>query len=547
MYIDALHNKKAEVVQFIVRENGERKIETHPVDHHFYIEDPRGSYRSMWGHPLKKITPSTSTEKRKLLNQFTGRKWESDINPIMRLIEQKYKNSETPKLNVAFFDIETDFDLVHGYSDPADAFNPITSVAVYLQWCKTMVCLAVPPKTMTRERADQIAEEVGNTIIFDREADMLDAFIDLVDDADVVSGWNSEAYDIPYIVHRIVRLLGKQETRRLSPFNEMVAKRTFERGGKELNTYDFPGKLHLDYMQLYKKYTYEEKHSYSLNSIAEIELDDKKVEYDGSLHQLYNYDFKKFLEYNIQDTMLLDRLDAKLQYIDLCNTIAHANHVLIATTMGAVAMIDQAIVVEAHDNGVIVPDNNRSEVDSRAAGGWVATPKTGLHKWIGSADLTSLYPSVIRAFNMSPETIVGQLDLSETYREIDTWIGAAASHTYGNWWNDRFCPLEMERFHSRDYSTKMKLKLESGETYDVTGSELNDLIFHSGQPWCISANGTVFNHSKQGIIPTLLTKWFRERKQLQGTSKKWIKLGAGIELDAELASKVAEILNAKKK
>lgn len=520
MYVDALLDRKNEVVHFVTRINGKRQIETHQIDHHFYVEDPRGTYRSIWGHPLKRMNPSTSSEKRKLLAQIPSDKvWESDINAIMRTIETQYKNSEAPKLHVAFFDIETAFDTTHGYSDPADALNNITSIAVYLQWAQTMVCLAIPPATMTYEEACEVAGMVGDTIVFKTESEMLNAFIDLVEDADVLSGWNSTAYDIPYTINRIIRVLGKNETRRLSVFGQLPIRRTFEIGGREQNTYEIPGKLHLDYMDLYRKYTYEEKQSYALNAIAEIELGEQKVEYDGSLHQLYNYDFKKFLEYNIKDTMLLEKLDRKLQYIDLCNAIAHANHVLVPTTMGTVAMIDQAVLIEAHENGMIVPDNKSSTKESRAAGGWVAKPKRGLHTWVGSSDLNSLYPSVIRALNMSPETIVGQVDLSETYMAIAKWEKAAPANTFAKWWNDRFYPLEMEHYIADDDNYQLTLKLETGEDLTITGHELQKLVKESGQPWCISANGTIFRTDKVGVIPGLLSRWYRERKELQAQMK----------------------------
>lgn len=339
----------------------------------------------------------------------------------------------------------------------------------------------------------------------------------VIEDADILSGWNSEAYDIPYVVNRIKKILGRHEARKLCLWDQEPKVREFERGGKTAQTYDLIGRVHVDYMQIYKKYNYEERHSYALNAIAETELGESKIAYDGTLDELYNDDFKKFLEYNIQDTRLLDRLDKKLQFIDLANSIAHATCVLIQTTMGAVAVTDQAVLVEAHGRGEVCPDKKRGhdETATRAAGGWVANPRKGLHRWIASTDMKSLYPSVIRTFNMSPETIVGQIRLDRTNQAIADWEKKGGKYTFASWWNDRFNVLEMEDFYNQDIANKLILDMEDGSEFEVTGKELYDLIFGSGMPWCVSANGTIFKTDTDGVIPSLLTRWYNERKVLQ--------------------------------
>lgn len=515
--MDALHFRKEEMIRVVERVKGERIYRDYKTDWHFYVSDPNGNHKSIYGNSVKKMTPSTHGERLKLVKQSGSQTWESDMNPVFRALTNEYPSGNAPDLHVAFFDIETDFCQERGYAEPGDPFLPITSIAVYLQWIEQMVCFAVPPKTLTWDEAQEIAQQVGpEVILFKTEKEMLKAFIDIIDDADVLSGWNSEAYDIPFTINRIIRTLGKMETRKLCLWGEAPKARTFDRGGKEEPTYDLIGRVHLDYMQLYKKYNYEERHSYALNAIAEYELGDKKVEYEGTLDQLYNNDFKKFLQYNIQDTKLLDDLDKKLQFIDLASAIAHANCVLLPTTMGAVATIDNAVVIEAHERGLVCPNkrDNRA-TDIRAAGGWVAQPKIGLHQWIGSSDLNSLYPSVIRALNMSPETIVGQLNQSSTLHAIDDFESAAKKNTFAMWWNDRFCPLEMDKFFENNNHEKMTLNFEDGNNYEVTGAELRKIVFASGQPWNISANGTIFRTDFEGVIPGLLTRWYSERKQLQ--------------------------------
>lgn len=521
MYIDALFKRggDAEVIKIVERVNGKRVYREFQPDYHFFVNDPRGSYKSIYGDPVKKIAPRTFSEKQKLTKTISGnvKKWETDVDPIFRCIEQNYQHIDAPKPNVAFFDIETSFDKEEGWSEASDANNYITSISIHLQWIDEIICLALPPETISWEEAEEIAAIVGNVVLFKTEGDMLQAFMDVIEDADVLSGWNSEAYDIPYVVNRIKKVLGKHEAKRLCLWEQDPKVREFERGGKVQNTYDLIGRVHVDYLQLYKKYNYEERHSYALNAIADIELGETKIQYDGTLDELYNDDFKKFLEYNIQDTRLLDRLDKKLDFIGLANSIAHANCVLIQTTMGAVAVTDQAVLVEAHSRNMVCPDKKHTKDENavRAAGGWVATPKKGFHRWIASTDMKSLYPSVIRALNMSPETIVGQIRLDRTNEEIKIWEAKGSKYTFASWWNDRFNVVEMDDFYEQDIGTKLTLDMEDGQSFEVTGKELYDLIFGSGQPWLISANGTIFRTDVDGVIPGLLTRWYNERKVLQ--------------------------------
>ena len=158
-----------------------------------------------------------------------------------------------------------------------------------------------------------LVEGFENVFICETEADMLKQFLNLIEDVDVLSGWNSEGYDLPYMINRVSKVLSKDDTRRFCLWKQLPKKRTFERYGREQETYDLVGRVHLDSLELYRKYTYEERHSYRLDAIGEHELGETKTVYEGSLDQLYNQDFRKFIEYNRQDVALLDKLDKKLK------------------------------------------------------------------------------------------------------------------------------------------------------------------------------------------------------------------------------------------
>jgi len=417
-----------------------------------------------------------------------------------------------------------------GYATPEEAFMPITAISIKLQWLDALVCFAIPPKTLSMEEAQTAVAEFDNVMLFEKESVMLDAFLTLIEDADVLSGWNSEGYDIPYTVNRITKVLSKNDTRRLCLWDKLPKKREYEKYGKTAVTYDLVGRVHLDSLELYRKYTYEERHTYRLDAIGEYELDERKVAYEGTLDQLYNNDFKKFVEYSLQDTALLDNLDKKLKFIDLANSLAHENTVLLQTTMGAVAVTEMAIINEAHRRGMIVPNRvKRGDEPSQAAGAYVAYPKKGIHEWIGSLDINSLYPSIIRALNMSPETIVGQIRQDATNKKIEDHINAAKRNTFASAWEGMFGSLEYDDVMNQDAGSELTIDWINGDSDSLSAAQIYELIFNSNQPWMLSANGTIFTYEKEGVIPGLLKRWYAERKELQAKLKDARKAGNTIQ------------------
>jgi DNA polymerase elongation subunit (family B) len=293
----------------------------------------------------------------------------------------------------------------------------------------------------------------------------------------------------------------------------------FERFGAEQLTFDLLGRVHLDYMQLYRKYTYEERHSYSLDAIGEYEEVGSKVAYEGTLDQLYNKDFPKFIDYNRQDTMLLAKLDKKLRFLDLANELAHDNTVLLQTTMGAVAVTEQAIINEAHSRNMVVP-NRRSRDDqgnTQAAGAYVAYPKKGMHEYIGAIDINSLYPSAIRALNMGPETIIGQLRPVMTDHYIKEKMDSGSS--FADAWENMFGSLEYQAVMNGDTGTEITIDWEDGSSDVMSAADVWRLVFESNQPWTFSANGTLFKYDVKGIVPGLLERWYAERKEMQAKKK----------------------------
>jgi len=531
-YVDAWFDRENDIVRVVERnKKGEREFRDIPVKHTFYVKDPRGKFQSIYGDALTRIVCKNTKELRKEQAINSGKEmFESDINPIFVTLSENYLNQDAPKLNVAFFDIEVDFDPERGYASPDDAFMPITAIAVYLQWLETMVCMAIPPKGLKMEEAKEMVKDFPNTYLFDNEADLLDMFLDLIQDADMISGWNSEGFDVPYTTNRVTKVLSKDDTRRFCLFGQLPKRREYEKFGRDSVTYDYIGRVHLDYLELYRKYTYEERHSYRLDAIAEYELGKRKTQYEGTLDQLYNNDFKTFVEYNINDCKLLDDLDKKLKFMDLANTLAHENTVLLQTTMGAVAVTEQAIINESHRRGFQVP--NRVKMSERedlegAAGAYVAHPKEGIQDWVGSLDINSLYPSAIRALNMGPETIVGQLRQTMTEEFIEAQMVKGKSFAAA--WEGKFGSDEYEAVMAQEIGTDITIDWENGDSDVVSAAEVYRLIYESNQPWMLSANGTIFTYEKEGIIPGLLKRWYAERKEMQAKLKDAIKAGNKVE------------------
>ena len=532
-YVDAMFDRDSDIIRVVERKDGKREYREYNAKYTFYFKDQRGKYKSVYGDPLTRIVCKNTKDFRKevAINRDKDL-FESDINPIFQCLSENYLNQDGPKMNIAFFDIETDFDPEKGFADPSDPFMPITSISVYLQWLETMVCLAVPPMTLTMDQAKKELEGIENVMLFEKEGDMIDTFLTLIEDADILSGWNSEGYDIPYTVNRTSRVLSKDDTRRFCLWGQLPKKREYEKYGKTAQTFDLVGRVHLDSLNLYRKYTYEERHTYRLDAIGEIEVGENKVPYEGTLDQLYNNDFRKFIEYNIQDTALLDKLDKKLRFIDLSNTVAHENTVLLQTTMGAVAVTEQGIVNEAHNRGLQVPNRKRRDdtENTQAAGAYVAFPKKGLHKWVASMDLNSLSPSVIRALNMAPETIIGQIrpEISEARVHEDMTL---KKKSFAGSWEGRFSTEEYEAVMEQRKDIPLTIDFEGGQTEVMSGAEIYKLIFDSHNPWMLSSNGTIFTQEYEGVIPGLLKRWYAERKDMQAQLKKAKDAGNAVEIE----------------
>jgi DNA polymerase elongation subunit (family B) len=275
-----------------------RILKRSAAPYYFFTPDPNGPHTSLFGDKLVRHDFKTYDEFEQAKKRYRV-KFESDIPPLFKHLMDAYGQGVVPHVNLTLFDIETDYDPTRDFAGPQNAYAPINAVTLYHQWEKQYYTLVVPPKGWTghKEFQDLLESErhkygigdILNVMVCQDERELLKAFIELIDDTDILSGWNSEFFDLPYLVKRLEAVLGKHGPSYLCLRGAGVPReRLVERFGNQELTYTLSGRTHLDMLELFKKFTFEGRTSYSLGNILAEEVSIDKLSYDGSLHQLYN-------------------------------------------------------------------------------------------------------------------------------------------------------------------------------------------------------------------------------------------------------------------
>ena len=309
-------------------------------------------------------------------------------------------------INVTTIDIEVQSD--DGFPEPDRADNVVTAITIKNNIDNTYYVWGLGDYDTEKSLMK------SHRVVYKKCATEADLLIDFVTHwslpsncPDVITGWNTRFFDMPYLVNRIHRLLGDAYVKRLSPWGS-IERREITKQGRSQTAYEIKGISMLDYMELFIKfgYTYGAQESYKLDHIAHVVLGEKKLSYEeyGSLHSLYKYDFQKYIDYNIKDVELVDRLEDKMGLITLAMTIAYKGGVNYQDTFGTTAIWDTIIYRKLHENKIVVPFS-QDKTKSNYPGGYVKDPHVGIHDNVVSFDLNSLYPSIIMQYNMSPETI----------------------------------------------------------------------------------------------------------------------------------------------
>lgn len=311
-------------------------------------------------------------------------------------------------VDVASLDIETSYG--DGFPEVDNPVNQILTIAFKSSKDDTYRVWGMKPYDETITSLKHLKIDYRQ---FTAESSMLEAFIDFWSDPentpDIITGWNTRFFDIPYMVARMAFLLGEEKVRNLSPWRKIERREIFIKGRKQI-AFDIMGIQHLDYMELFKKfaYTYGNQESYSLNHISSVVLGEKKLDYSevGTLRDLYDADFQMFVDYNIKDVELIERMEEKLGLITLVLTMAYLGGVNYQDTLGTTAIWDSIIFRRLARSKIAILPSVAKETE-QFPGGYVKDPHVGMHDWVMSFDLNSLYPNLIVQYNMSPETLIG--------------------------------------------------------------------------------------------------------------------------------------------
>jgi DNA polymerase elongation subunit (family B) len=408
---------------FLVRgyENGKHFMTREKFYPTLFVPSKKNTqYQTLNGEYVEAVQPGTVRECRDFIKKYDGvRGFDISGNDryIYQYISETYPEDELKfdinKIKVTTIDIEVASE--NGFPDVESAAEEVLLISIQDYNTKQI-------RTWGLGKFNNQQKNV-NYRSFSNEYDLLNDFISwwMIEEntPEVITGWNSELYDIPYLVRRIDRVLGEKLMKRMSPWGLVTESEKFISGRKHIS-YDIGGVSQLDYLNLYKKFTYKAQESYRLDHIASVELGQQKLDHSefDTFKDFYTKGWQKFVEYNIIDVELVDRLEDKMKLIELALTMAYDAKANYADVFSQVRMWDTIIYNYLKKRNIVIPPNVRSDKDSKYAGAYVKEPIPGVYDWVVNFDLNSLYPHLIMQYNISPETLVEQRHPSVTVDKI---------------------------------------------------------------------------------------------------------------------------------
>jgi len=451
-----------------------------PYKPYAYVKHSNGTHVSLYGDRLKKVFDYDKED---------PHLFESDVPPTTRFLVDQYTNSDDSSEGHRMIFIDIEVEVTDGFPDAQRASNTITAITMWDKLSDTYYTYVTDPKK-------QIKNYTENNVVvelFTTEYEMLNKFYQKYMEIKptIISGWNTDFFDIPYLYNRAVRVLGKSVAGLLSPISEV-------KWNEYKGRYVIAGVSCLDYLSLYKKFSFIQQSSYRLDYIGEVEVGMKKIEYEGTLNDLYENELQKFIDYNIRDVKILVDLDKKLNYIEIARGVAHLGHIPYEDVYMSSRYLEGAILVYLKKMSIVAPNRPprpKKLDDDKFAGAYVQRPQKGKHDWVYDLDITSMYPSVIRSLNISPETKVGKVE---------------------GWDAEKF----IDKNNKKTYTITDKGGKEMGK---FTESELQ--TYFNQAEVSVASNGVMYRTDKQGLIPALLTKWFNERVEMRKLVKKFNEQG----------------------
>lgn len=385
-------------------------------------------------------------------------------NYVDQYIAQRFPRDikfDRDRINVTTIDIEVQSD--EGFPEPEEAKHPVISIAIHNNIDNRYYVWGMEDYKVTRDDVKFFKFESEILML----ADFLRFWNVPEHTPDVITGWNTRVFDMPYLINRCIVLTGGEMYKRFSPW-QVVSERTIKTMMRDLQVYEIMGVEQLDYLDLFKKFglSYGQLESYRLDHVAHVVLGERKLSYaeHGNLYTLYKEDYQKFIDYNIRDVELVTAFEEKMNLITLAMTMAYRGGVNFSQTFGTTAIWDAIIHKELMQRKIVVPPK-RHQLKVKYPGAYVKDPQVGMHHWVVSFDLASLYPNIIIQYNMSPETLHDVIPGVN----VDTLL------------QDKPLPDDWHR---------------------------DDLT--------LSASGVRFTKAKQGVIPTVVEQYFNERKEIKG-------------------------------
>lgn len=420
-----------------------------------------GTLKTIDGRTVERISFDSlyeMNEFKKTYDNVSGFDIHGDIGVEYQYIASEHRGNvdyDFSLLKILYIDIETTCE--DGFPEISNPKEKIIAITCMVGNRKTVFCLGLfttDDDTITVNEYDDESQLLYDFVKYFREVS-----------PDIITGWNIRLFDIPYLVNRLKEI--DIDPRELSPWN-IIRDKKIEKGGKEYLVYDLIGISTVDYYELYKTFTYVNQESYRLDHIAWVELGERKISYDEyeSISDFYKKNFQKFIEYNIKDVILVERLERKMKLMELAVALAYSAGVNFNDVFSQVRTWDVIIYNHLLNKNVVVPPKKISSKDTQYAGAYVKQPLLGMHSWIVSFDIASMYPSSIMQYNISPETFIEQISTRLTASDII------------------------------NPSNPMKELFDECRKDDIS----------------LTANGACFTITKHGFLPELMDKMFKERK-----------------------------------
>jgi DNA polymerase elongation subunit (family B) len=447
-----------------------------PYTRYAYEKSAGGQYLSIYGDRLNKIYKFKKDD---------PELFESDVPETTRALIDLYTDSDDSSDGHVILTYDIEVEMESGLPDVQKAQNTITSIAVHDSATDQYYVLVLDAKGDMVERDTASAK----VIPYRSEAELLLGYLDLYEmiNPTIVTGWNIDKFDTPMLYNRIKNVLGEQHANRLSPIGQCF-------WSPYRTRYFIAGVSYMDYIDLYKTYTYTELPNYRLDTISNIELKRGKVEYTGNLDQLFRDDIEKFIEYNKVDVDLVVALNNKLQFIDLARAICHVGHVPYEDFVYSSKYLEGAILTYLRRKNLVAPNKPadrqermealRENGDEKFIGAYVKDPIAGKYEWIYDLDLTSLYPSIIMTINISPETLIGKIE---------------------NWNASDFINGKVSEYHI-------------GQNI-ISAENLKRMI--TTEKYSVASNGVMYRTDKVGCIPDILDTWFKQRVEFRKLEKQF--------------------------